>query len=128
VDPSINIAHQSDPVTVDDPILGERTFLVITDELAGAAGNAACPGGGLHVYDITGSLETNPVKVGVWNMPEVRPAVDNLSCTAHVLRLYPEQGLMTIAWYDAGSDWSTSRRWRGSRSAPTRAPGTSERG
>jgi hypothetical protein len=102
VDPSINIAHQSDPVTIDDPILGERTFLVITDELAGAAGNAACPGGGLHVYDITGSLETNPVKVGVWNMPEVRPAVDNLTCTAHVLRMYPERGLMTIAWYDAG--------------------------
>ena len=42
------------------------------------------------------------MKVGVWNMPEVRPAVDNLTCTAHVLRMYPEQGLMTIAWYDPG--------------------------
>jgi hypothetical protein len=102
VDPAINIHHQSDPVTMNDPVLGERTFLVITDELAGAAGNAACPGGGLHVYDITGARETNPVKVGVWNMPEVRPATDNLTCTSHVLRMYPAHGLMTIAWYDAG--------------------------
>lgn len=101
IDPTVNIHHQSDPVTISDPLLGERTFLVVTDELAGAAGNAACPGGGLHVY-LTGSLETNPVKVGVWNMPEARPAVNNLTCTSHVLRMYPEHELMTIAWYDAG--------------------------
>jgi hypothetical protein len=103
VDPAINIHHQSDPVTFTDPATGsERTFLVVTDELAGAAGNVACPGGGLHVYDVTGSLERNPLKVGVWNMPEVRPAVDNFTCTSHVLRMYPDSELMTIAWYDAG--------------------------
>jgi hypothetical protein len=104
VDPAINIHHQSDPVTLVDETLGEeRTFLVITDELAGAAGNAVCPGGGLHVYDVTGSLERNPVKVGVWNMPEFRfTGTDNLTCTSHVLRMYPDQQDMTIAWYNAG--------------------------
>ncbi len=103
IDPAINISHQADPVTLTDPILGERTFLVVTDELAGAAGNAVCPGGGLHVYDITGSLEQNPVKVGAWFSPGVRQTgTGNLTCTSHVMRMYPEHGLMTIAWYNAG--------------------------
>jgi hypothetical protein len=108
IDPAINIHHQSDPITIKDPILGKKKFLVVTDELAGAAGNGACPGGGLHVYDITGDLERNPVKVGFYNMPEVKPAGDevvgghSLTCTAHVLRMYPKQKLMTIAWYNAG--------------------------
>jgi hypothetical protein len=76
---------------------------VVTDELAGAAGNAVCPGGGLHVYDVTGSLETAPVKVGYWNMPDVRfTGTANLTCTSHVLRMYPDEQIMTIAWYNAG--------------------------
>ena len=107
-DNTINIHHQSDPVTIDDPVLGERTFLVITDELAGAAGNGACPGGGLHVFDITGNLERSPVKVGFFDIPEARPAGDgvvggdSLRCTSHVLRMYPDEEIMTIAWYNAG--------------------------
>jgi hypothetical protein len=103
IDPAVNIHHQSDPVTLTDSTTGQqRTFLVVTDEIAGAAGNAVCPGGGLHVYDITGDLERTPVKVGVWNMPEVQLTTDTLTCTSHVLRMYPEHGLMTIAWYAAG--------------------------
>ena len=103
VDPAINIHHQSDPVTMKDATTGlERTFLVITDELAGAAGNAVCPGGGLHIYDITGPLEQAPVKVGAWFMPGTRPSSGNLTCTSHVLRMYPGQKMMTIAWYAAG--------------------------
>jgi hypothetical protein len=102
IDPAINIHHQADPVTITDPLLGTRTFLLVEDELAGAAGNGFCPGGGFHIYDITGSLERTPVKVGAWFMPDTRPAVDNLRCTAHVFRIYPEQALMTVAWYDAG--------------------------
>jgi hypothetical protein len=104
VDPTINIHHQSDPVTLADPTTGlTHSFLVVTDELAGAAGNAVCPGGGLHVYDITGHLERAPVKVGAWFMPDIRPTgTDNLTCTSHVLRMYPEERLMTIAWYNAG--------------------------
>ena len=98
-DPAVNIHHQSDPVTI-----GGKTFLIVSDEFAGAAGNGTCPGGGLHVYDITGSLERTPVKVGVWNSPATFPVNDthNLTCTAHVFRVYPEQRLMTIAWYEAG--------------------------
>jgi hypothetical protein len=109
VDPAVNIHHQSDPITLEDPILGERTFLIVTDELAGAAGNGFCPGGGLHVYDITGELEATPLKVGFWEIPEFRPAGagddttgGSLTCTSHVLRMYPKQKLMTIAWYNAG--------------------------
>ena len=103
VDPAINIHHQADPITIDDPILGKRTFLIVTDELAGAAGNGSCPGGGLHVFDVTGELERAPVKVGYWTIPDLSPAVDDwYVCTSHVLRLYPKQKLMTIGWYDAG--------------------------
>jgi hypothetical protein len=104
VDPTINIHHQADPVTMDDPVLGERTFLVVTDELAGAAGNGVCPGGGLHVYDITGDLERMPVKVGFFDIPDVSPTAppQSLRCTSHVLRMYPDEGVMTIAWYARG--------------------------
>jgi hypothetical protein len=104
VDPAINIHHQSDPVTLRDETTGlERTFLVVTDELAGAAGNAVCPGGGLHIYDVTGPLEAAPVKVGFWNIPSVRNTSTVLGrCTSHVLRLYPEQKVMTVAWYNGG--------------------------
>jgi hypothetical protein len=104
IDPAINIHHQSDPVTLKDETTGlERTFLVVTDELAGAAGNAVCPGGGLHIFDITGPLEQAPVKVGFWNMPSIRPTgTTNLTCTSHVLRMHPKEKLMTIAWYNAG--------------------------
>ena len=104
IDPAINIHHQADPITIDDPVLGPRTFLVVTDEQAGAAGNVLCPGGGLHVFDITGPLEQAPLKVGFWAIPDARPASGdaNLICTSHVLRFYPKQKLMTIGWYSAG--------------------------
>ena len=105
VDPAVNIHHQSDPVTLTDETTGlERTFLVVTDEIAGAAGNQVCPGGGLHVYDITGPLEAAPVKVGFWNIPSVRSTTSGTpgTCTSHVLRLHPEEKIMTIAWYNAG--------------------------
>jgi hypothetical protein len=102
VDPSINIHHQADPITITDPILGTRTFVVITDEIGGAEGNGACPGGGLHVYDVTGDLEATPVPVGFFDLPDTRTVTHRLRCTAHVMRMYPEQQLMTIAWYNAG--------------------------
>ncbi|MDQ4006373.1 MAG: hypothetical protein M3135_08765, partial [Actinomycetota bacterium] len=104
VDPAVNIHHQSDPVTLTDATTGlTRTFLIVTDEIAGAAGNAICPGGGLHVYDITGSLENSPVKVGFWNIPSTRKTTALAGrCTSHVLRLHPDEGIMTIAWYNAG--------------------------
>ena len=108
IDPTVGIMHQAEPVTIDDPVWGEHTFLAITDEFAGAAGNGWCPGGGITIYDVTTS-EENPVRVGYWNIPEFRPAGggtdasgSSLRCTSHVLRFYPEQKLMTIGWYNAG--------------------------
>lgn len=100
VDPSVNVSHQSDPVTLTREDGTERELLVVTDELAGATPTYECPGGGLHVYDITGDKEKSPEKVGSWfinhvNAPESR-------CTSHVLRIYPEQEMLTIAWYGQG--------------------------
>ncbi len=110
VDPAINVEHQADPVTVTDSEGNVRDLLIVEDELAGAAGNGFCPGGGMHIYDITGDNELNPQlhKVGTYFIPQFRPAGSGsgqgeaLTCTAHVFRVYPEQEIITIAWYNAG--------------------------
>jgi hypothetical protein len=99
VDPAINVAHQSDPVTLQRPDGTERDVLIITDERAGAAGSAECPGGGLHVYDIT--QEQDPQKMGTWFIPATTVQA-GATCTSHVLRIYPRQQMMTIAWYAQG--------------------------
>ena len=103
-DPSITLHHQADPVTV-----GDRAFVIINDELNGAGGNEYCPGGGLHVYEVTGDLERKPVKVGAFFAPDITAAQGSrgglaatVTCTAHVFKIYPEQGLLTIAWFGAG--------------------------
>ena len=104
IDPSVTLHHQSDPVTVDG-----REFLIVNDELNGAAGNGYCPGGGLHVYDITGDLERSPVKVGAFFAPDINVqkgaptgTAGLTSCTAHVFDIYEKQGLLTIAWFAGG--------------------------
>ena len=101
VDPAVNVAHQADPVTMTGSDGVERTILVVTDERAGAAASVECPGGGLHLYDITGDLETAPVKIGTWFIPAMT-VQDGATCTSHVLRIYPRQQMMTIAWYSQG--------------------------
>ncbi|MGH9247431.1 MAG: LVIVD repeat-containing protein [Acidimicrobiales bacterium] len=101
VDPAIQIHHQADPLTVTTPEGTEKTFLIVTDEVNGG-GPAACPGGGLHVYDVTGPRETNPVKLGAWFISDDDPNDGQRGCTSHVLRMYPDQGIMTIAWYRKG--------------------------
>ena len=101
IDPTVNVAHQADPITMKDSDGVERTILVVTDERAGAAASVECPGGGLHLYDITGDLETAPAKIGAWFAP-VFTIQDGAVCTSHVLRIYPRQKLMTIAWYSQG--------------------------
>lgn len=100
VDPAINVSHQADPVTMTRADGTERELLVVTDELAGATSTYECPGGGLHVYDITGDNERLPVKVGAWFIPHVNAPESR--CTSHVLRIYPEQEMLTIAWYGQG--------------------------
>ena len=101
IDPAVNVAHQADPITMKDSDGVERTVLVVTDERAGAAASVECPGGGLHLYDITGDLETAPAKIGAWFAPAFS-LQDGSTCTSHVLRIYPRQKLMTIAWYAQG--------------------------
>jgi hypothetical protein len=102
VDPTIQVWHQSDPIQI-----GDRTLLVVEDEVAGAIGTAQCPNGGVHVFDVTGDPAV-PAKVGYWNIDEVRAMPDasrsanQFACTAHVFRLYPEAGLMTISYYNGG--------------------------
>ena len=68
-DESINVWHQSDPVTIQTSE-GPKTFLIAEDEFAGAAGGPVCPSGGVHVYDITGEKERAPEKVGYWNIDD----------------------------------------------------------
>ncbi len=102
IDPAINVFHQSDPVTlkVDG---NTREFLIIEDEFVGALQTAQCPNGGVHVYDITGANEQDPVKVGYWNIDEVRPSIDGgMRCTAHVFDIHQKEGIMTIAFYNGG--------------------------
>jgi hypothetical protein len=101
VDPTVNVSHQADPVTLRRKDGSRRTVLVVTDERAGAAASAECPGGGLHLYDVTGGLEKEPRKIGTWFIPSVKPQ-DGSTCTSHVLRIYPRQKLLTIAWYAQG--------------------------
>ena len=101
IDPAVNVSHQADPVTLTGSDGVERTILVVTDERAGAAASLECPGGGLHLYDITGDLETAPVKIGAWFIPAFT-VQDGATCTSHVLRIYERQQLMTISWYAQG--------------------------
>ncbi len=99
LDPAINVAHQSDPVTLERRDGSKRRLLIITDERAGAAASVECPGGGLHVYDIT--RQKSPEKLGTWYIPAMT-VQDGATCTSHVLRIYPGQKMATIAWYAQG--------------------------
>jgi hypothetical protein len=102
-DPTVNVSHQADPVTMRDPITGlPKTFVIVSDELVGAAGNYACPGGGLHVYDVTNDAFT---KVGFWVTDYAGQTQSPASipvCTSHVFRIHEKEKLLTIAWYSAG--------------------------
>lgn len=102
-DPAVNVSHQADPVTLTDATTGlTRTFLIVSDEIAGAIGLGTCPGGGLHVYDVTNDVL---IKVGFWVIDYVGQPQGPTSlptCTAHVFRIHQPQKLLTIAWYSAG--------------------------
>jgi hypothetical protein len=98
VDPSVQVSHGADPITLKKRDGSDRELLLISDEQAGAATGTNCPGGGVHIYDI--SNEAAPKKMGVWFIGETKPST--ATCTAHVFRMYGDQGLFTIAWYDQG--------------------------
>jgi len=109
VDPSLNVWHQAEAVTITDPTLGKRDFLIAEDEFASAEGTAQCPNGGVHVYDITGDNVSHPVPVGAFNIDEAGIAPGNdpenayvARCTAHVFQIDHKTNLMTMGWYNAG--------------------------
>ena len=101
-DPSINVWHQSDPVTLTAADGTQREFIIAEDEYAGAAGGPHCPSGGVHVFEITGAMERNPVKVGYWNIDDMRVTSPTGRCTAHVFDIQEKEALMTIAFYNGG--------------------------
>lgn len=107
-DPAINFHHQAEPTP-------DGKFLIISDELAGAEGLLFCPGGGLHVYDL--STESVPRKVGAYYIPDTfvetrdtnngpRPveldAFRPFRCTAHVMQMGRDGKTLTMAWYSQG--------------------------
>jgi hypothetical protein len=94
-DEAINVWHQSDPVKI-----GNREFLLVEDEFAGAAGPGVCPTGGVHVYDI--SNEALPIKVGYWNIDDIDARGPLDTCTAHVFDIHEDEQIMTIAYYMGG--------------------------
>ena len=100
LDPTVQVSHGADPIRLKKSDGTFRELLLISDEQAGAAAGTNCPGGGVHVYDITGELETAPAKLGTWFIGETKPST--ATCTAHVFRMHGDQGLFTIAWYDQG--------------------------
>jgi len=100
IDPTVQVSHGADPIRLKRADGTFRELLLVSDEQAGAAAGTNCPGGGVHIYDITGELETAPAKLGTWFIGESKPST--ATCTAHVFRMHGDQGLFTIAWYDQG--------------------------
>ena len=91
-------------ITIEDPVLGERDFIIAEDEVAGALGTGQCPNGGVHVYDATGDLETDARARRLLEHRRRRPDRGRPlgACTAHVFQLDHAQQLMTIAFYNGG--------------------------
>jgi hypothetical protein len=107
VDPTLNVWHQMEELTIKDPLVGERSFLIAEDEFAGAEGTGQCPNGAVHVYDITD--EKVPLPVGVFQIDMAGPAPGNVAasryvarCTAHVFQIDRASKVMTMGWYNAG--------------------------
>jgi hypothetical protein len=88
---NIEISHQADPSP-------DGRLLIVSDERGGGVSHLGCPGGGLHVYDLT--HERDPRKLGVYFAPDTHP---HGNCTVHVFRFLPDRPVLTTAWYAAGS-------------------------
>jgi hypothetical protein len=103
VDPAFQVWHQIDQIEINDPVAGERRFMIAQDEFAGATGTGQCPNGGMHVFDITGELEAAPVKLGYWNIQEIGATSNGVgTCTAHVFQVHRDAQFMTVAFYNGG--------------------------
>lgn len=87
---NIQISHQADPSP-------DGRLLVISDERGGGVEEVTCPGGALHVYDITS--EAHPRKLGAYFVNYTGAG----NCTAHNFRFLPESNVLTVGWYSAGT-------------------------
>lgn len=124
VDPDVSIAHQVDPAP-------DSSFLVLTDERGGGLSNTNAPGGGAHVWDISGkhtggeASETNPIKIGIWFAPFNGLALDDDQAgpwgnvTIHNFTFQAERFLMSTGWYSMGS-WVADMQYPTDGSGPFR--------
>lgn len=91
-DPAINIHHQADPSP-------DGKTLFITDEITPYTQgiDPQCPGGAVHVFDI--STESLPVRAGIFVAEDTmrRPI-----CKPHVFQLLPDGKTLVISWHSAG--------------------------
>lgn len=108
VDDDVSIAHQVDPAP-------DSSFLVLSDERGGGLSNVNAPGGGAHVWDISGKYtdgaasEANPIKIGIWFAPFNGIATEDDQAgtwgnvTIHNFTFQGERFLMSTGWYSMGS-------------------------
>jgi hypothetical protein len=118
-DAKVSIGHQADPAP-------DSSFVVLTDERGGGLTNETCPGGGAHVYDISGKYVpgaslSNPKEMGHWFAPFYSPTDPTAqrqwgNCTIHVLTFQAERFLMSVAHYSAGT-------WVADMQFPTKTTG-----
>ncbi|HEV3475188.1 MAG TPA: hypothetical protein VG602_07470, partial [Actinomycetota bacterium] len=105
-DTQISIAHQADPAP-------DSSFVIVSDERGGGISHHRCPGGGGHVYDISGKYvagasETTPKKMGVYFAPFTGTSSGGSSgqwanCTMHNFTFQAERFAFSVGWYSAGS-------------------------
>lgn len=106
-DSKIATPHQADPSP-------NSSLVVVTDERGGGVSHFRCPGGGAHIYDISGKYtdgaasETNPIKIGTWFSPFTgaqrgQNAGEWGNCTMHNMTFQPERFLLSAGWYTAGA-------------------------
>lgn len=109
-DSKLSIPHQADPAP-------DSSFVVVTDERGGGVSHNRCPGGGAHIYDISGTYtdgeasEANPIKIGIWFAPFTGTsgsgdAGEWGNCTMHNMTFQAERFLLSAGWYSAGA-WVT---------------------
>jgi hypothetical protein len=106
-DTDVVTAHQVDPAP-------DSSFLVMTDERGGGLTNEFAPGGGAHVWDISGryvegASEDSPKKMGIWFAPFNGVAADGDTAgpwgnvTMHNFTFQAERFLLSTGWYSMGS-------------------------
>ena len=113
-DPTIEYGHEVYPSP-------DSSFVAVADFRGGGQTWTACPGGGIHFYDISGKYVpgaslSDPKKMGVWHAPftgkapvdasgthPLVPIPNWGSCTLHSIQFQPERPLIVAGLYTGGS-------------------------